>query len=371
MARRRITTTATGGSLDSMLDTLMNVVGILVIVLVAVQISSHEAATRIAEHLAKVEPGEVTRLERAAEKANQRAATAASALRDHRLAATDPNAELSRLQAQLQVEEDVAREAAARVANLEKQRAEALAAARQAAQETAAVVAQRERDKGALASRLERMRLEFEKLPSLEAPPLKEVRLPDPRPAPAKVTEIHVLCREGRTWLVDIPALQAKAQKRADFVVRSKKLDPDGDRWIADGKTFLDEFNKSPVKEGGFEMTLAIAGDRWPKLVLTRMKGRGETVDEAVRATGEYARTLRRLGPESHVLRFFVWPDSFETYLKVRALAEERGYAAGWEPMASPDEYQIALGKYHIGKRPPPKPADPNAKPPPPKNVLD
>lgn len=371
MARRRSTTTATGGNLDSMLDTLMNVVGILVIVLVAVQISSQEAASRIAAHLQQVDPEEVAKLEQAVAAAKARAAAAASALHDQRQDATDPKAELTRLQAALQVEENLARQAADRAASLEKERAAANSAARQAAEKTASALAQRERDQKTLAARLQNMRIEFDKLPSLEAPPLKQVRLPDPRPAPAKVTEIHVLCREGHIWLVDIPSLQEKAQKRADFVVRSKKLDLDGDRWIADGETFLEEFNKAPVKEAGFEMTLAIASKRWPQLVLTRMKGRGETMDEAVKASGEFARTLRRLGPETHVLRFFVWPDSFEPYLKVRELAGERGYAAGWEPMTSSDEYRISLGKYAIGEKPPPKPADPNAKPPPPKNVLD
>ena len=48
MARRRMRTSATGGNMDSMLDTLTNVVGILIIVLVTVQLSTQEAASRIA-----------------------------------------------------------------------------------------------------------------------------------------------------------------------------------------------------------------------------------------------------------------------------------------------------------------------------------
>ncbi|MCS5616635.1 MAG: hypothetical protein NZ658_01435, partial [Pirellulales bacterium] len=63
MARRRSISSATGGNLDSMLDTLTNVVGILVIVLVAVQLSSQEAASRIAAAVEKIDPQEVQRLE--------------------------------------------------------------------------------------------------------------------------------------------------------------------------------------------------------------------------------------------------------------------------------------------------------------------
>jgi len=355
-----------------MLDTLTNVVGILVIVLVAVQLSSQEAASKIAEHLQNVDPQEVARLEQAAATAKQQAETAAQALRDQRQSSSDPKAELSRLEATLMIEHDLAEQATKRAAELETTRATDLKAAAAAAQKAAAEQAQKEAERKQAADRLAEMQRELQNLPKLSAPPAKQVRLPDPRPAPAGVKELHVLCREGRIWLVDIPALQEKAQKRADFVVRSKKLDPDGDTWLADGKTLTDEFNKAPVKDGGFEMTLEVVNNRWTRLVLTRIKGRGESADEAVKPTGEFARTLRRLKPETHVLRFFVWPDSFEAYLRARELTGERGYAAGWEPMTAPDEYRISLGRYAIGAKPPPKPPDPNAKPaPPPPNVLD
>jgi hypothetical protein len=214
------------------------------------------------------------------------------------------------------------------------------------------------------------MRRELENLPRLTAPPAKEVRLPDPRPAPRGVKELRVLCREGRIWLVDSAALQAKAQKRADYVVRSKKLDPDNDRWILDGRTFVEEFNKAPVRDGGFTMSLKVVNNRWLQLVLER--GSGEKADDAIKGTGDLARALRRFRPDTHIVRFFVWPDTFEEYLKVREFTNQRGFAAGWEPVTSPDEHVISLGKYAIGVKPPPAPPPPaGTKPPPPPNVVD
>ena len=362
--------------MDSMLDTLTNVVGILLIVLVTVQLSTQEAAERIADAVEKIDPAEIARIEQQAAE-SKAAADRAQAELDaaEQKPVGDPAAEAARLEAQAATLERETRQTEAKATALEKEKAEktrtmqqaaadADRKAKEAAAAAAAAVKAAETARQALA-------IELEQTEKPVVPPAKEVRLPDPRPAPAGVKELHVLCREGRIWLVDIPELQEKAKKRADFVVRSKKLDPDGDTWLADGKTFLDEFNKAPVKDGGFEMTLELSGNRWPRLVLTRMKGQGETADEAVKPTGEFARTLRRLKPETHVLRFFVWPDSFEEYLRVRELTGERGYAAGWEPMTTPDEYRISLGKYAVGEKPPPKPADPNAKPPPPPNVLD
>lgn len=369
MARRKSRTSATGGNMDSMLDTLTNVVGILVIVLVAVQLSSQEAASRIADELEKIDPAEVARLQEQAEDARTRAEAAAEALRVQRQAVLNPREELARLEVALEIENDLAAQAAARASALEKEREAADATMRKAVEERA----RREEARKQAEERLAKAREVLEKLPRLQAPPAKEVRLPDPRPAPAKVKHLHVLCREGRIWVVDIEALQEKAQKRADFVVKSKKLDPDGDGWISDGEAFVSEFNKAPVRSGDFTMTLVVVGNRTPYLVLERTKG--ESPDDTIKGSGDLARILLRLEPDSHIVRFFVWPDSFEAYLQVREFTGERGYAAGWEPMGSPDEHRIPLGKYQIGEKPPPPaPPAPGTKPPPPPpppNLVD
>ena len=66
MARRKSNTSATGANMDSLLDALTNVVGILVIVLVAVQLSSQEAARRMEEMIAQIDPAEQERIKQAA-----------------------------------------------------------------------------------------------------------------------------------------------------------------------------------------------------------------------------------------------------------------------------------------------------------------
>ena len=373
MARRKSKTSATGGNLDSMLDTLTNVVGILVIVLVAVQLSSQEAASKIAEAIEKIDPEEVTRLEKEAEEARQQASEAAEALREQRQASRDPKAELSRLEAALQIEQDLARQATTRAAELEQKREAEEKAAEEAIKVAAAEQAKQEAETKALEERVAEKRLEFENLPVRKAPPSKEVRLPDPRPAPQGATELRVLCREGKVWLVDIKAIQDKAVKRADFVVRSKKLDPEGDNWILDGQKFLEEFNSRSTREGGFKLSLKMANKQAIHIVLERSGG--ETAAEAIRGTGDLARALRQVNPASHFVRFFVWPDSFEEYLKVREFTNERGFSAGWEPVTSPDEHVLGMPKYLVGQKPPPPPPPPPGQkpppPPPPPNLVD
>jgi hypothetical protein len=171
--------------------------------------------------------------------------------------------------------------------------------------------------------------------------------------------------------VVDVAELQEPAKKRAEYVVRQKKLDPDGDTWLTDGTTFVDEFNDKPVREDGLEMTLALAGGKWPQLVLTRMPGSGETAEEATKASGRLAKTLRKLKPDTHIVRFFVWPDGFDAYLAAREFVGGRGFSAGWEPVGSPEEHRIGLGKYAVGQKPPPTPPGTAPPPKPPANVID
>jgi hypothetical protein len=358
VARRRSKTSATGGNLDSMLDTLTNVVGILVIVLVTVQLSSQEAASRIAATATKVAPEELARLERAAAAAREAAAAAAAALAREQAAAKNPQAEVARLETEATAAERRAREAADKAAAAQKKRTQDVEKAQQAAataaKAAAAEAAKRQTDHAKAAAVVKELQTRLASLPLPVAPPAKQVRLPDPRPAPKDAKELRVLCRDGRVWVVDIPSLQEPAKKRADYVVKRKKLDPDGDAWLTDGKTFVEEFNESPVREDGFEMTLMISGGKWPQLVLTRMPGSGQTAAEATRGTSPLARTLRRLGSDDHYVRFYVWPDGFEAYLEVRDFVAERGFAAGWEPVTGKDEHRISLGRYAIGTKPPP-----------------
>jgi hypothetical protein len=369
VARRRSKTSATGGNLDSMLDTLTNVVGILVIVLVTVQLSSQEAASRIAATAAKIDPADLAKLEAEAAAAREAAAAAAAAVAREQAAAKNPGAEIARLETEAAAAERKAREAADKAVAAEKKRVQDAEAAKRASAAVAAEAAKRQAERDKAATVVKELQTRLAGLPVPVAPPAKEVRLPDPRPAPNGAKELRVLCREGRVWVVDIPALQEPAKKRADYVVKRKKLDPDGDTWLGDGKTFVEEFNDSPVREDGFEMTLMISSGKWPQLVLTRMPGSGQPAAEAIRGTSPLARALRRIDASDHYVRFYVWPDSFEDYLQVRAFVAERGFAAGWEPVGSQDEHRISLGRYAIGTKPPP--ADGKSPPRPAENVLD
>lgn len=349
--------------MDSMLDTLTNVVGILIIVLVTVQLSSQEAASRIAASVEQLDPEEATRIHERA------AAVTAAADRLHEQVVRlkqarkgDPAAETARLEAAAIKAEAAAAEVAARAAAIEKEKSLASMAARRLADErarkAAADIAKAEAEATAAERNRQSLAAELEKTVSIPLPPAKEVRLPDPRPAPANAKELRVVCREDTIWVVDMDELRERAQKRVAYVVRMKKLDPDNDRWLSDGEALVDKFNDSPVITDEFEMTLALAGTR-PQLVLTRRPGSGQATEKAVRPGGDLTRLLQKHDPKDSFIRFYVWPDGFEAYLAARQAAGAAGFAAGWEPVASPTEHALSLGKYSVGTKPPPTPSKP------------
>jgi len=372
MARRRSRTSATGGNMDSMLDTLTNVVGILIIVLVTVQLSSQEAASRIAEAMEKIDPQEIDKIKEASIEAKAEADRLENRLVElQKPKQTDPAAEAAKLEAEAVKAEAAAKEAAAKAAAVEKKKNEQSQAAKQAAEAAAKQAAEDLAKTEAALKKAQETRLalavELEKTEVPVTPPAKQVRLPDPRPAPADAKELPVICREGRIWVVDTPMLQERAQKRAAFVVKSKKLDPDDDQWVSDGAVFVSEFNKLPVTAGDFKMTLKLLDGKWPRLILERKKNSGERPEDVGKSTSELARALRRHDAAGHYVRFYAWPDGFEAYLAARQLVSEQGYAAGWEPQGSPDEFMIPLGKYPVGPKPPPSPSNPKS----PADVVD
>ncbi|MFM8495483.1 MAG: hypothetical protein ACKOEM_08140, partial [Planctomycetia bacterium] len=337
-----------------------------------VQLSSQEAASRIAEAVEKLDPAEIRKIEEAAGEAKAVADRLEAQVQQlQQPKKRDPAAEAARLEAQAAKAEAAAREAAAKATTLEKAKAEQLKAAQQAAEAAAKkAVDDRAKAEAALKEAQEAQLALATELENTRAPVAlraKEVRLPDPRPAPDGAKEVAILCREGRIWVVDTPLLQERGQKRAAFVIKNKKLDPDEDQWVSDGTVFVTEFNKSPVTAGDFKMTLTLLDGKWPRLVLERKKGSGEAPEDAAKASGELSRALRRYGPADHYVRFYVWPDGFEAYPPVRQFVSDRGYAAGWEPQGSPEEFLVPLGKYPVGPKPPPSPA----KPKPPADVID
>lgn len=364
-----------GASLDSLLDTMTNVVGILVILLTVTQLGVGDAVKRISSG-DQVEPEvleqakqELLKLELIKNELIERL----KALVYEK--GVDIAAELQRIKRQLT-------DAKANVAALADNRAERVRAAELQAQnlleEAKRILEEQKKKEEELIAKItagnteiDKLRAQLEDTPVVGPPPAKIVHLPNPRPAPKGSKPVTILCREGRVLHIDAENYQERAQKLANFIVTRKKLDRDPAAGV-DGKILAEEFNKSAsIRDRDFEVKLEVAG-RYPRLVLKRREGAGETLEQLQRSGSQYQRDIGRLPPDKFYLQFLVWPDSFETYLAARKIASDRGLPAGWNATTMQGEYSIPLGG-DLRCGPPPKPdpkpatpapAQPTKKPP-------
>lgn len=358
--------------MDSMLDTLTNVVGILVIVLVAVQLSSQEAASRIAEAVAKIDPAEVERRKAEAEAARKAREEALRALEEERKTSPqDPAELLEKLRKQLAQAEEDSQAEARKAEEMERKAAEAAKAAKAAEEKLAAEIKALEEQSRRDTVRLDSLKVEVEAARKIVAPPVKEVRLPNPRPlptlpdgTPAKMEQVVVLCRGGRCLPIVDGNVRAKSEKRLGELVKARRLDLDKDNWLDDADALIKTFNDKPPADRDFTLSIEVIQQRI-FVVLTPKPDGGETPGEA--AEGDFAQAMQKTNPASIYFSYRVEPDSFEPYLQVRLLTDRAGFFAGWDPI-DPNYIHKVATKYMVGtKPPPPPPPDPNApKPPPP-----
>jgi len=356
-----------GASLDSLLDTMTNVVGILVILLTVTQLGVGDAVQRIADS-DSVKP------------------EALKEARSQLLKLQKQRVRVARRLKALQAEEDldaemesrkIAREIADEEANiavllegqekkkleeaelrlLQKEAQRLLEEQKKEADELLATRTKHEEEKAKLKAQLERAA-------SGAQPGDTVINLPNPRAAPEGTTPITIICREGRIMYVDEDIIREKAQRRAARIITRYKLNRDPAAGI-DGNLLTEEFNKGPIEDRYFRVTMTVAG-RIPKLVFNRLEEGGETTEKLTGSSSQLQQRIKRIHVREHYVRFLVWPDSFRTYLEARKICSKRNLMAGWQAQTTPDEYTIDLGgPLRVGPPPPPPPKPkPQPKPP-------
>lgn len=297
MRRRRSATDSQ--SLDSLLDTMANVIGILVVILAVTQISVGEAMKRI-------------RAFDALEAEQERQARIESALLQD---------ELDSLQArwdelapeEMQVERaglsDDLRRLRAEPAALQLASQDPADLARTLAREQAA--AQRLEDRVATSSaQLASLRISLKKMPDVGT--AKTVRLPDPRPAPRGTVPAVFFARYGYVFWADLENLKARLIDELLRNPRSSNFPDIGTRALR------------------WQPLPALRGRPGARLVW-RQRANGDSAETVGEQNSAFRKALGQLHPKQHVVQFYVWPDSYDAYLRAREIAEGYGFHAGWE----------------------------------------
>jgi len=403
--RRRRTTSATGGNMDSLLDALTNVVGILVIVLVAVQISSQEAANRIVEEFQRsLDPKKLAAEKLHAEEVSRRLERLQQDLaREKAIQTTDPAVELKRLQRELKRIEDLAKQtsttAQQQTAAATKQRTEAekqIAELNAMLAELEDQTAKAEKQRMALTAELKTTRKPL-------APPPAEVRLTAPQAPvlPAQrddgtfyshyLTPVNVLCRGEEIIPFWTPEQHPQFQRWRSMLLTRLGIATDKDGWV---QTW--DINRYPTPEKMREELVNAANKTMPKLPEFReyefsfffagrtlyvketpLEEAGETIKEVATPRSKFNTLLNLLALKarkekriSYFIQYAVEPDAFETYLDVRNFTDSWRLpgdptpywaAAGWEPR-KPGPFTANFStRIQPAERPPP-PEKPTAR---------
>lgn len=296
-------------NLDPLVDTLSNVVGILVIVIALTQLELGDAlervtrlatsstdvgATRVDDALARrrqaildrtdAEPGEATRL--AEELLDALKALPEAALReDEEGAAAEALAELRR----------------------EVERVEAaLDAGREQQDELARV------------------------------PERLVARLPDPQIEVGVVS--WILVRNGRIHPVDRATLMTAGSRAIHRVLRH----------VSVGEVRPDEFESAALYLR--KRNVGTDGFRWrlvpepvPGVVLEWPGARSGLLPGQLAESPRWRRWLAERSPDEDFIEFRVWSDSFEAYLEARQAVEAAGFRAGWRGYAEGEELELVL----------------------------
>ncbi|MEE2825747.1 MAG: hypothetical protein VYE64_03880 [Planctomycetota bacterium] len=358
------------GAMDSLLDTMTNVVGILVIVLVVTQLGVGDAVQRIGEKL-EVEPAELEQKKR--ELADLRAQQDRLKQEFQDLPPTKSEDVTDQLK-RLQVDLDQKTLALKNLRQKNRQSADEMARQKKEQEEESKKRAQLEKELQSSLAEVASLRARLEETPERVVPPARELRLPNPRPAPKGAAAVTLICTDSRVYPLSFGPIQKEARSRAESLLRTRRkaLYKEAGQGI-DPEEFVKAFSRSPLRNDYYDVQMRAGADGYPKLVLNPRKTAGVREKLLTNKSSKFQKDLRELDPQKFYIRFLVTSDSYETYLIARSVAQSYGFAAGWQPQGPEWKFTGNMGgEIRLGPpRPEPPPGQKPAAPPPKRNDID
>ena len=357
---------SSAASMDSLLDTMTNVVGILVILLVVTQLSVSSAVKRIQGEMDKISVEQLDEVLVSHKKQQEQLGKLQSEWRilDKGVGSDSVknlNEEIAALQKKM---------AGQKVDASAQKKITQLQAATTAADKT---ISDEAKKIASLKKQIEEAQKKLDSMPPVKNAPSVVIRIPNPRAAPAGAKAVYFVCKNNTIIGLDEKALDAMSKTlrtRAERVKKSMKSDASTpDEFIYDGQKLEAYFAKQPSNMGGHKVKLW--SPEWINRTLIQMEiGKsGETVSQLRQAYSPVRRKLKALKQNNQYARFVVYPDSFGVYLLARGITEKEGVPAGWYPHTSPEfnvhGYYIPGIKTKVVK--PKDPPKPGSKPAPPK----
>lgn len=366
------------GGLDSLLDTMTNVVGILVLVLIVTQMSVADVVTRITtEHQLD---------EEAVEELNQQLEVERKELRDLEKLLVNPlEIDEEKLRQELQLNKELLARKKALLAQRVKEKNEfalkitndeAIAASN--SKLIADTEAKRKELEMLISTSLEKkaqLAAQLDKTPRVKAPTDIEISIPNPRPAPPGSKQLTIICSANRLYPVNIDAFRKDAELKAKSIITRFNLQRDPAKGIDPAK-FKQHYEKLQQQDEFFDVEYYVQGDRWPRFRLIPRENKGGYGKELINPRSRLRRWFSTVDFSKYYARFYVLPDSFDAYVIARRFFSQKNILAGWEPQnATWNLTSHVPGGIELGpprpKPPPPPPGTLPAAKPKPANLID
>jgi uncharacterized coiled-coil protein SlyX len=359
--------------MDSLLDTVTNVVGILVILLAVTQIGVTSAMRRIRANLPEVSPEAYRKARHKYESQRDRLVTLI-ATRNHVQAQAPSEQDVQAVQQDIQDLEGRVKQLADQNAKVEALR-KTLGGHKKTASEL-------EETLKALEAKIAELKARLDDTAVPEAPPPTVVRLPDPRPAPEDAKGIWGMCRQGRCLFVPEERLQRIARESIRRAGRILLFNPEQEKGTPEfhGGKLEALFKENDIGTRNFRLRVDAHQTRtWAHLLIEPRDQAGETPEQILSSQSACARIAREARERGAYIRFMVWPDGFKAYLTARKVADHYGVPAGWVPYTKRRWRRRLHGvRVHRMKKPKPRPPrkkpdkpDKPEKPKPPPDVID
>jgi multidrug efflux pump subunit AcrA (membrane-fusion protein) len=185
-----------------------------------------------------------------------------------------------------------------------------------------------------------------------QLPPLKKVlRYRTPVSRPVHTAEFHFECREGRVAFVDIASLLADVRQGMEEKAKQLRTQwqvtatagPVGAfrlRYVLERErgTLDAAFQGAPPDPHG---TFRYGLSEWE--VEPVLRTRGESDDAALAAGSEFRQLVDRIDPEQSVVTFWVYPDSFPLFRRLRDYLYDRDVTVAGRPL--PENISITCSR--------------------------
>jgi hypothetical protein len=383
MAKRR-SSEGDALNLDSLMDTVTNVVGVLMIVLIMVSLNIANSVSKI---LSELPPVAIEQLEQLKKK----------------IVDTTPKQDPTKVEEETKkLEQDlkkIVEELNTLDLSAQKQNVKLmdLDEMRKKLDDTKKQRDLKKIETDKLLAEIDKLKALLDTTPVYTPPPATVVKLPNPRAMPEKAVMQRFLVANGKVLYLNdeeyMKLVTAEIEKNEKSLIHSEVevKGADGavvmvkDRFgkmvprtkvILDQKKLAAHFERLRIgtRELKLELVVTPTSARIP-MRLTPLPEGGETKEEIKNPAAVFQRAMRKFKSEpDNVVWFLVYKDSVDTYLVAREVADEIGVPVGWELYAN-NYYQRPITTYEVDYTPPPKPTTPPTVPgvriAPPKATLD